>query len=126
MQQTILTASSILCVVMYVLSISMLCGKGGTLIAGYHFNAKGKRAQKYHNHIMRIFGVIILVFTLFLHASLLCAAFKQLVPFGILLGIAVIIVICGIIYININPKIQNARKMEKLTDEEIEKLENKK
>ena len=125
MQQTIIITSSILCGVLYLLSILMFCGKGGTLIAGYHFSAKGKKAEKYHNFIMRIFGIIILAFTLFLHASLLCVAFKQFIPFGILIGIAVIIVICGIIYMNINPQIQNARKMEKLTDEEIEKLENK-
>ena len=100
-------------VFLYAIGIFMLCGKGGILVAGYHYEPKTERAKKYHKKVMQIIGLwylalITSMFVLIVSAIL----FQKVVAIisGVLMGI---IMIAMIVHLNCSPKMLELRRKER-------------
>lgn len=99
--------------ILYILGILMLCGKGGILIAGYHYEPKTERAKKYHKKVMAVIGgwYMLLVSDLlaFIVSALLIKKVLMIV-FGVLVAV---IVIAMLVHVNCNPKILELMRKER-------------
>lgn len=100
-------------VMVYAFGIMMLCGKGGELISGYHYEPKTKRAQKYHKKVMRVIGCWYLALVTTIMAFIVSTTyFKKalMIVFGIL---SVIIIVAMLVHINCSPKMLELRRKER-------------
>lgn len=100
-------------ILLYAIGILMLCGKGGILVAGYHYEPKTERAKKYHKKIMRIIGLWYLVLITSMFALIISAILGQNVVAiisGVLMGI---IMIAMLVHLNCNPKMLELRRKER-------------
>lgn len=111
---------------MYVMGILFIFGKGGSLIAGYHFAPKGEKANKYHKYIMRRIGIWFLLLISTIHVCTICGLFKYSVVSWVFFGLMIAIAVVGIIWFNTSKKIKHAMKMERELTMDYEKEENKK
>lgn len=64
---------------MYIMGILFIFGKGGSLIAGYHFNPKGEKAKVYHKYVMRRIGIWFLLLIVLIHVGTICGLLNYLV-----------------------------------------------
>lgn len=100
-------------ILLYAIGILMLCGKGGILVAGYHYEPKTERAKKYHKKIMRIIGLWYLALITSMFVLIVSAILSQKVVAiisGILMGI---IMIAMLVHLNCNPKMLELRRKER-------------
>lgn len=100
-------------VFLYAIGIFMLCGKGGILVAGYHYEPKTERAKKYHKKIMRIIGLWYLALITSMFVLIVSAILSQKVVAiisGVLMGI---IMIAMLVHLNCNPKMLELRRKER-------------
>lgn len=114
---------SVISFLLLIIGICMMFGKGGILIAGYNYTPKNKRAIKYHKWLLRRFACLLISSSLVFLASGLFKYFNYDLAFYICISFVVIIIICGIIYLNTSNKAKFAQKMVKLSDAEIEQEE---
>lgn len=109
-------------IMVYAFGIMMLCGKGGELISGYHYEPKTKRAQKYHKKVMRVIGCWYLALVTTIMAFIVSTTYLKkalMIVFGIL---AVIIIVAMLVHINCSPKMLELRRKERddYIEDEIE------
>lgn len=109
-------------VMVYAFGIMMLCGKGGELISGYHYEPKTKRAQKYHKKVMRVIGCWYLALVTTIMAFIVSTTYLKkalMIVFGIL---AVIIIVAMLVHVNCSPKMLELRRKERddYIEDEIE------
>lgn len=100
-------------VFLYAIGIFMLCGKGGILVAGYHYEPKTERAKKYHKKIMRIIGLWYLALITSMFVLIVSAILSQKVVAiisGVLMGL---IMIGALVYLNCNPKMLELMRKER-------------
>lgn len=108
---------SVLFALFYFVSIYFMTGRGGRLIAGYHYQPIKKEAMKYHKYVMRRFGAFIFIIFLIAHILTVSAIFKVMVLCYIMVGFLPIFVICGLVYFNKSKKIKEALRLEKELEE---------
>ena len=109
----ILCIMSTIGVVLYAIGIFMLCGKGGILVAGYHYEPKTERAKKYHKKVMQIIGWWYLaLITSMLVLIVSAILFQKVVAIisGVLMGI---IMIAMLVHLNCSPKMLELRRKER-------------
>ena len=100
-------------ILLYALGIMMLCGKGGILVAGYHYEPKTERAKAYHKKVMQIIGLWYLALITSMFILIISAIYSQKViaiVSGVLMGI---IVIAMIVHLNCSPKMLELRRKER-------------
>lgn len=100
-------------ILLYALGILMLCGKGGILVAGYHYEPKTERAKKYHKKVMQIIGLWYLALITSMFVLIISAIYAQKVVAivsGVLMGI---IMIAMLVHLNCNPKMLELRRKER-------------
>ena len=100
-------------ILLYAIGILMLCGKGGILVAGYHYEPKTERAKKYHKKIMRIIGLWYLALITSMFVLIVSAILSQKVVAiisGVLMGI---IMIAMLVHLNCNPKMLELMRKER-------------
>ena len=100
-------------VFLYAIGIFMLCGKGGILVAGYHYEPKTERAKKYHKKVMQIIGLWYLaLITSMLVLIVSAILFQKVVAIisGVLMGI---IMIAMLVHLNCSPKMLELRRKER-------------
>lgn len=99
--------------ILYILGILMLCGKGGILVAGYHYEPKTERAKKYHKKVMAVIGgwYMLLVSDLlaFIVSALLLKKVLMIV-FGVLVAV---IVVAMLVHVNCSPKMLELMRKER-------------
>ena len=100
-------------VFLYAIGIFMLCGKGGILVAGYHYEPKTERAKKYHKKVMQIIGLWYLALITSMFVLIVSAILSQKVVAiisGVLMGI---IMIAMLVHLNCNPKMLELMRKER-------------
>lgn len=100
-------------ILLYAIGILMLCGKGGILVAGYHYEPKTERAKKYHKKVMQIIGLWYLALITSMFVLIVSAILSQKVVAiisGVLMGL---IMIGALVYLNCNPKMLELRRKER-------------
>ena len=100
-------------ILLYAIGILMLCGKGGILVAGYHYEPKTERAKKYHKKVMQIIGWWYLaLITSMLVLIVSAILFQKVVAIisGVLMGI---IMIAMLVHLNCSPKMLELRRKER-------------
>ena len=108
---------SVLFSLFYFISIFFMTGRGGIMIAGYHYQPIKKEAMKYHKYIMRRFGAFIFIIFLIIHILTISGIFKVMILFYTMVGFLPIFVICGLVYFSKSQKIKEALRLEKELDE---------
>ncbi len=113
----------VIAAVLYVCGILMLLGLGGVLLAGYNFRPKDGKAVKYHKQITRPTGIFLLCAAVCLTIYGVMAYLEYDVASYIFIGLFAASVAAMFIYMNTSKRIRRAVKMVRLTDEEIEQIE---
>lgn len=105
---------------MYLFGAMFLFGKGGFLVAGYHFEPKGEKAKVYHNYIMRRLGLWALLLIATIHICTVCGLLGYKIVCYVFVGLMIAETIFGIVWFNFSKKIKNAMKMERELSKEFE------
>lgn len=107
-------------VFLYAIGIMMLCGKGGILVAGYHYEPKTERAKKYHKKIMRVIGCWYLALVTLIFGCIIFAVYSSKfavhsakvgqIVCGVLAGV---VLIAMIVHLNCSPKMLELMRKER-------------
>ena len=109
----ILCIMSTIGVFLYAIGIFMLCGKGGILVAGYHYEPKTERAKKYHKKIMRIIGLWYLALVTLIFGCIISALYSSKVGQIVCGVLAGVVLIAMIVHLNCSPKMLELRRKER-------------
>lgn len=107
---------SVVFLFLYLFSIYFMTGRGGYLIAGYHFQPTNKDAMKYHKYVMRRFGGYILLILIIIHILTISGILRVMPLCYTMIGLLPIVIISGLIYFNKSKKIKDALYKEKELD----------
>ena len=117
MEKEIITAIiSVVFAFLYIMGIVFCCGKGGSLIAGYHYEAKAPTALKYHKKIMLRIGLWYLFLIASLHACIMLSIYNYFVLCYVFIGFTVAIAVIGLLYFNMSKKMKFLIKKEREED----------
>lgn len=100
-------------ILLYAIGILMLCGKGGILVAGYHYEPKTERAKKYHKKIMRIIGLWYLALVTLIFGCIISALYSSKVGQIVCGVLAGVVLIAMIVHLNCSPKMLELRRKER-------------
>lgn len=89
----------------FILGLFMLAGYGGTLIAGYHYAPKTKRAKVYHKKFMRIIACWYFALLAVIYASVVFFSTEHEIIGFVCLGLMVLITIAFLVHVNCNKKV---------------------
>ena len=100
-------------VFLYAIGIMMLCGKGGILVAGYHYEPKTERAKKYHKKIMRVIGCWYLALVTLIFGCIIFAVYSSKVGQIVCGVLAGVVLIAMIVHLNCSPKMLELMRKER-------------
>ena len=101
------------------LSVLLMRGHLGTLLAGYNFKARGEKAVRCERYMLKRAGIILLVFSAMFFSFFLLLAFEINTAAYAMFGLSVSEIVIGVIVVNLNKKFKRAEFLaHKLTEDE--------
>lgn len=113
MEKTILIIVNVIASLFYLFCVFVFFGKGGSLIAGYNFSPKGKKAKKYHMIIMKAYSVFLFLFMASLHVLIIASILNMDILRNVFIGMVILVFLVGVYVFYFNKKIKRIKKLEK-------------
>ena len=104
----LLTAGCIISAILIIISVMLMLGHLGILLAGYNFEAKGEKAVRCERYFLKRVGFITLIFSILFLAFFILLAFDIKTAANIMLSLSIIELFIGAIVANINKKMKRA------------------